>query len=108
MKKLVFIILVLLTSVYTAVSQPGGVANTVAPANPVVTAPHRVEVPAEKAKPLRIPRLAKPPQIDGKLDEDVWKQAVVLRDFYQINPGDNIEPSKPTDVFIGYDSRFLY
>lgn len=68
----------------------------------------RVEVPPEKAKPLRIPRLDKPPVIDGKLNEDVWKQAVILKDFYQISPGDNIAPSKPTDVFIGYDSRFLY
>jgi hypothetical protein len=68
----------------------------------------RIAVPPEKAKPLRIPRLDTPPTIDGKLNEDVWKQAVVLKDFYQINPGDNIAPSKPTDVFIGYDSRFLY
>jgi hypothetical protein len=68
----------------------------------------RVEVPPEKMQPIRIPLLDKPPVIDGKLDEDVWKKAIVLRDFYQINPGDNIAPSKPTDVFIGYDSRFLY
>jgi hypothetical protein len=65
-------------------------------------------VPPEKAKPLRIPRLDKPPVIDGKLNEGEWTQAVVLKDFYQTNPGDNIEPSKPTDVFLGYDSRFLY
>jgi hypothetical protein len=81
--------------------------TTGAAATPVVSKA-RVEVPPEKAKPLHIPRLDKPPVIDGRLDEDVWKQAVVLRDFYQINPGDNIAPSQPTDVFIGYDSRFLY
>jgi len=46
--------------------------------------------------------------IDGKLDDEAWKQAVVLKDFYQINPGDNIAPSGATEVFIGYDSRFLY
>lgn len=68
----------------------------------------RVEVPPEKAAPLRIPRLDKPPVIDGKLNEDVWKQAVVLKDFYQINPGDNTTPSAPTEVLLGYDSRFLY
>ena len=84
-------------------------AKPLAPvSSPVAAASRRVEVPPEKAKPLRIPRLDTPPVIDGKLDEDVWKQAVVLRDFYQINPGDNIAPSQPTDVFIGYDSRFLY
>ncbi|MCU1264859.1 MAG: hypothetical protein JWM21_1177 [Acidobacteria bacterium] len=68
----------------------------------------RITVPAEKARPLHIPRLDKPPVIDGKLDDEVWKQAVVLRDFYQINPGDNITPSKPSEAFIGYDSKFFY
>src|SRR5438067_10084222 len=68
----------------------------------------RVTTPAEKLKPVIIPRLEKPPVIDGKLDDEAWKQAVVLKDFYQINPGDNIAPSAPTEVFIGYDSKFLY
>jgi len=68
----------------------------------------RVTTPAEKQKPVVIPRLEKPPVIDGKLDDEVWKQAVVLKDFYQINPGDNIAPTAPTEVFIGYDSKFLY
>ena len=67
-----------------------------------------VPVPPEKSKPLRIPRLDKPPVIDGKLDGDEWKQAVVLKDFYQVNPGDNTAPSKPTEAFLGYDSKFLY
>src|SRR5437764_3153037 len=68
----------------------------------------RVTTPAEKLKPVVIPRLEKPPVIDGKLDDEAWKQAVVLKDFYQIDPGDNIAPSAPTEVFIGYDSKFLY
>jgi hypothetical protein len=46
--------------------------------------------------------------IDGKLDEEVWQKAVVLKDFYQIQPGDNVSPSKPTEVLLGYDPRFLY
>ena len=107
MKQLALIIFALLIPVQTAVSQSTGTVSGAAPATSPA-APHRVEVPPEKAKPVRIPRLDKPPMIDGKLNEDVWKQAVVLRDFYQTNPGDNIEPSKPTEVFIGYDSRFLY
>jgi len=68
----------------------------------------KVEVPLEKQKPVVIPRLEKPPIIDGKLNEDEWKQAVVLKDFYQTNPGDNIEPTKPTVVYMGYDSKFFY
>ena len=55
-----------------------------------------------------MPLFAKPPVIDGKLDDDVWKNAVVLKDFYQVQPGDNIAPSKPTEVMLGYDARFIY
>jgi hypothetical protein len=78
------------------------------PAQELKAARAAVAVPPEKLKPIRIPRFEKPPVIDGKLDDEVWKQAVVLKDFYQINPGDNIAPSKPTEVMIGYDSKSLY
>src|SRR5829696_9253620 len=65
-------------------------------------------VPPEKSEPIAIPKFDKPPVIDGKLDEEVWQKAVVLKDFYQIQPGDNIPPSKPTEVLIGFDPQFLY
>ncbi|HVF51148.1 MAG TPA: DUF5916 domain-containing protein [Pyrinomonadaceae bacterium] len=65
-------------------------------------------LPVEKASPAQIPRFEKPPVIDGKLDDDVWKQARVLKDFYQIDPGDNSPPSKPTQVLLGYDAKTLY
>ena len=55
-----------------------------------------------------LPRFDKIPVIDGKLDEEVWQKAVVLKDFYQIQPGDNVAPSKPTEVLLGFDSKFLY
>ncbi|HEX8163132.1 MAG TPA: DUF5916 domain-containing protein [Pyrinomonadaceae bacterium] len=73
-----------------------------------INAGRAATVPAEKAAPVRVPRFDKAPVIDGKLDDEVWKTAVVLKDFYQISPGDNIAPSKPTEVRMGYDSRFLY
>jgi hypothetical protein len=68
----------------------------------------RAVIPPEKAKPIVITRFDKPPVIDGKLDDEVWKQAVVLKDFLQTSPGDNIAPSKPTEVMIGYDAKTLY
>lgn len=67
-----------------------------------------VALPPEKAKPVTIPRFEKAPVIDGRLDDPVWQNAAVLKDFYQIQPGDNIAPSKPTEVLIGYDAKFLY
>ncbi|HEY0080295.1 MAG TPA: DUF5916 domain-containing protein [Pyrinomonadaceae bacterium] len=67
-----------------------------------------IKLPPEKSQPVRIPRFDKPPVIDGKLDDEVWKQAATFKDFYQIRPGDNIAPSQPTVAYIGYDAKFLY
>src|SRR5207248_1338741 len=58
--------------------------------------------------PVRIPKLDKPPLIAGKLDDEIWKQAAVFKDFYQFKPGDNIAPSKPAEVLIAYDAKFIY
>jgi len=68
----------------------------------------RAVIPPEKARAITVPRFDKPPAIDGKLDDDVWNQAAVLKDFLQTNPGDNIAPSKPTEVMLGYDARTFY
>jgi hypothetical protein len=67
-----------------------------------------VVLPPEKAQPVRLPLFDKPPVIDGKLDDEVWKHAIVLKDFYQVQPGDNIAPSKPTEVMLGRDAKFMY
>jgi hypothetical protein len=67
-----------------------------------------VTLPPEKSQPVNLPRFDKPPVIDGKLDDEVWKHAAVFKDFYQTEPGDNIAPSRPTEAFIGYDSHYLY
>jgi len=75
---------------------------------PLMAAKGSVALPPEKAAPVRIPRVDRPPVLDGKLDEDIWRQAAVLKDFYQISPGDNIAPSLATEVYMAYDSRTLY
>ncbi|HYO99473.1 MAG TPA: carbohydrate binding family 9 domain-containing protein, partial [Pyrinomonadaceae bacterium] len=67
-----------------------------------------VTLPPEKAAPLRVARFERAPVIDGKLDDEVWKSAVALKDFYQIQPGDNIKASKPTEAWLGYDAKYLY
>ncbi len=70
--------------------------------------PGKVEVPPEKLRPINIPLTATAPVIDGRIDEEVWKQASVFKDFYQTYPGDNIAPSKPTEVLVMYDEKHLY
>jgi len=67
-----------------------------------------ITIPAEKVKPIKIPRFETPPTIDGNIDEEIWKQAYVFKDFIQIGPGDNIAPSRQTEVMIAYDSKTLY
>ena len=65
-------------------------------------------LPPEKAQAVTIPRFDKAPAIDGRADEEVWKAAAVFKDFYQFSPGDNTAPTAPTEVLMGYDSKFLY
>src|SRR5205085_9270399 len=68
----------------------------------------RPALPPEKANPVRVPRFETAPTIDGKLDDAIWKQAAVFKDFYQIQPGDNLAPSRQTEMFMGYDAHMLY
>jgi hypothetical protein len=77
-------------------------------AKPAATGATGFALPMEKARPAVVPRFDHAPVIDGKLDDAVWDKAVVLRDFYQFQPGDNIAPTQATEVRIGYDARFLY
>jgi Carbohydrate family 9 binding domain-like/Domain of unknown function (DUF5916) len=65
-------------------------------------------LPPEKSNPVRLVLFDKPPVIDGKLDDEVWSKVTPLKDFYQIQPGDNLIPAHPTEVRLGYDARFLY
>lgn len=66
------------------------------------------EAARERARPVTIARFEKRPVVDGILDDEVWKSATRLKDFFQTQPGDNIAPSYATEVLIGYDSRNLY
>src|ERR1044072_9113311 len=65
-------------------------------------------LPSEKSSPIKMVLFNQPPVIDGKLDDEVWKTATVLKDFYQVQPGDNVIPQNKTEVMLGYDSRFIY
>ncbi len=105
----------------TALSDPSPTPSPVAEkaaekSSPTSSRPAEVKVgkaaalglPSEKSNPVRLVRFEKPPMIDGKLDDEVWKTAAVLKDFYQTQPGDNLIPENRTEVRLGYDMRFLY
>lgn len=67
-----------------------------------------VPVPPEKAFAIHIPKMSPAMVIDGKIDEEWWKEAAVFKDFIQTGPGDNVAPSKPTEVYMMYDEKNLY
>jgi hypothetical protein len=97
-----------------AAREKSGATPTSAPASgnasarTIRTSAGTITLPAEKSQPVHVPRFDKAPLIDGKLDEEVWKHAAVFKDFYQVQPGDNTPASKPSEAYIGYDSKFLY
>ena len=95
------------TAKATPVPSPNPLPASASSAAPAATKGSFV-LPAEKSNPVVIPKFEKAPVIDGKLDEEIWQKAVVLKDFYQIQPGDNTPPSRPTEVLLGFDPKFLY
>src|SRR5438105_5032135 len=110
MKKMPLLLLAIALVTSAAAAQAPPATSTATPDPPANGGAGRptIVLPPEKSKPVKLPTFAKPPVIDGKLDDEVWKQAAVLKDFYQVQPGDNIAPSKPTEAMIGYDSKTLY
>ncbi len=111
MKRVPLLLVAIVVIASTVFSQPTPAAKAtplVSPKSETSSSRPTIVLPPEKSQPVRIPRFDKPPVIDGKLDDEIWKKAALLKDFYQIQPGDNIAPSKPTEVMLGYDAKFLY
>jgi hypothetical protein len=59
-------------------------------------------------KTIQIVRTESAPVIDGRLDEAVWAQAVVVDDMHQILPNEYEEPLEPTTIYLLYDDDYLY
>lgn len=63
---------------------------------------------APKNAPAGIPKFETAPVIDGVLNDAIWENATIFNDFLQIQPGDNVKPTHPTEVMMGYDAKNLY
>ena len=83
---LTVLLLLGLTSAKTLNAQKVSTDNRANPTVPVAA----YALPAEPA----------PPNLDGKLDDPVWQDAMVITGFTQINPNDGTEPSERTEVRI--------
>ncbi len=57
---------------------------------------------------IRVPRTATPPEIDGRLDDPVWRTAAMLSDFVQQAPLDGAPATEQTEIYIAYDSDHIY
>ena len=63
---------------------------------------------ADAAPRLRASRAGEPLRIDGRLDEPVWQQAEVLRQFTQVEPDAGKPAALATEVRVAFDDRHLY
>jgi hypothetical protein len=61
----------------------------------------RKEIPALRANP-------RPPRIDGRLDDELWRGARFTSDFVQKEPVEGAVPSERTEVAVAYDDDHLY
>ena len=57
---------------------------------------------------VRPGRTQTPPEIDGRLDDAVWRDAARITDFIQRQPADGAPSTEATDVFVAYDSSTIY
>jgi hypothetical protein len=55
-----------------------------------------------------ITRAAGPIVIDGKLDDEGWRGALRIDKWYEINPGDNVEPKVKNVGYLTYDDKYFY
>jgi len=61
-----------------------------------------------KRKSFEIFRTKMAPVVDGRLDDEVWKNAAIVDDFHQTSPSDGAQPTEATIVRVTYDDEFLY
>ncbi len=59
-------------------------------------------------KQFRVSRVETPPIIDGVLDDAVWQLAEKITDFHQIRPGNGVQPSEATELYVLYDDDAMY
>ena len=77
--------------------------------------PARAQDPAEPAVPEKAGKVLRAfritgssPQIDGRLDEEVWAAADAIDDLVQNEPDNMAPPTERTVVQVAYDDRYLY
>lgn len=63
---------------------------------------------AHRDRRVAATRAVTPPVLDGLLDDAVWKDTQVIRDFHQVDPEAFAAPAVATEVRVAYDADNLY
>ncbi len=107
----------LLIVVLPAVAAPRALSGQVRPEDggPVPAGEAALPLPAAPVAPtistrptVRPTRTDTPPRIDGRLDDEVWRTAAKLTEFVQQAPIDGAPATELTEVYIAYDSDYIY
>lgn len=53
-------------------------------------------------------KISAPPKIDGKLDDEAWKNITPITSFVDALPVEGVEPSQLTEIKIIYDDQAIY
>jgi hypothetical protein len=75
-------------------------------AAPTDANPYGRKYPARVYQTVRLE--GTPPEIDGRLEDEAWKQGEWSGDFKQQIPTEGAAPSKPTELKVLYDDRHVY
>ena len=60
------------------------------------------------APEVHVARANGPIRIDGDLSDEAWRTATRVEKWFEIQPGDNVEPPVKSIGYLAFDSRFLY
>lgn len=61
-----------------------------------------------RGETYRITRATGPIVVDGNLNDEAWHNALRIERWYEINPGDNVEPPVKNVGYLTYDDRYFY
>jgi hypothetical protein len=63
---------------------------------------------APDAAPLRIARITEEIRLDGDLSDPGWQGLEAIATWWEINPGDNVEPAVGNRAWLAYDDKYFY
>ncbi len=59
-------------------------------------------------KQIQAVRTNERPVLDGRLDEELWRQATVVSDLHEVSPNEYAEPTEETRFYVIYGKDALY